>query len=126
MRLAEIAKALDAESVVGAACLERTAQVAGVFDSVSALLISGEQGMLLLTPLATPPVVRAAHLVGACAVVILSGVPPSQHAALLADELGLPILVTACTQEEACARLRALGLADVAERGDPSRLLGGE
>ena len=126
MRLGEIAKALDAEVAVGAACLARTAQIAGVFDSVSSLLISGEQGMLLLTPLATPPVVRAAHLVGACCIVILSGVPPNEHAALLADELRLPVLVTPCTQEEAGARLRALGLADVAEHGDPSRLLDSE
>ncbi len=85
MRLSEIAAALEAEALVEA--LEDVeVEYGGGSDSVSDVLVYGKAGMVLLTGLTQPSVVRAAEVIGAAALVFVRGKQPEASLLELARE----------------------------------------
>jgi predicted transcriptional regulator len=119
MRLADVVEALEAEIIVGEDRLEMEVPAGGASDMVSDLVFFGRPGMVLLTGLTKSSVVRAAQVADVSAIVFVRGKRPESEAIELAQEIGLPLLVSAHSMYDACGRLYARGLPGVipARRG---------
>ncbi len=118
MRLADVAEALEAEVLLGGDCLNLRIDVVGASDMVSDLLFFGRPGMLLLTGLTKSSVVRAAQVADVAAVILVRGKRPDPDAIELAQEIGLPLLLTSHSMYDSCGRLYALGLPGVIPPGE--------
>ncbi len=112
MRLCEVAAALDAEVLVNGGD-DGEVLTAGGSDSVSDVLVYGKPGMLLLTGLIQPSVVRVAQLTGAAAIVFVRGKKPERSLLEMAERLGVPVLVSPHSLYDACGRLYVRGLPGV-------------
>jgi hypothetical protein len=65
---------------------------------------------LILTGILNPQVVRTAEMVDAAGVVFVRGKIPDDATLRLAQELGIPLIVTRLGMFEACGRLFAAGI----------------
>jgi predicted transcriptional regulator len=110
MKLAEIARTLDAAVLAGTERLEVEIQRCGASDLMSDILAGLAQDSLLLTGLATVQAVRTARIAGVGAVVFVRGKKPPPEAVAAAGEQGLPLLTCPHSMFVACGRLHALGL----------------
>ncbi len=112
MRLSEVAVLLDAEVLVGS---EDDAEVlsGGGSDSVSDVLVYGRPGMLLLTGLTQPSVVRAAQLTEASGIVFVRGKKPDESLLGMAARLRVPVLLSPHSLYDSCGRLYVRGLPGV-------------
>jgi len=113
VRLSSVVEALEAEVLVGQEAMEREVPTAGGCDMISDLLFFGKPGMLLLTGLTQPAVVRTAQLMDISAMVLVRGKRPDEAALELAREVGMPILVSPHSLYDCCGRLYARGLPGV-------------
>lgn len=113
MRLTEVVEALEAEVACDGGGGNPEVRCVGASDMVSDLLVWGKPGMLLLTGLAHPSVVRAAHLIDVAAVVFVRGRIPSEDALALARELALPVLLSPHSLYDCSGRLYVRGLPGV-------------
>ncbi len=71
------------------------------YDLSQALLVSG---------LANPQVVRTAEMADVSAILMVRGKIPPPETLSLAEEIGIPFLVTELTMFESCGRLYSAGL----------------
>jgi len=76
-------------------------------DLMSDVLAFISPGSLLLTGLVNSHVIRTADLADVAAVVFVQGKRPSAEVVREACEKNLPIISTACSMFEACARIGA-------------------
>ncbi|MFB3880451.1 MAG: DRTGG domain-containing protein [Armatimonadota bacterium] len=113
MRLSEIAEALEAEVLTGRDRLGLDIPAVAASDMVSDLLFYGQPGALLLTGLTKSSVVRAAQVADVSAIVFVRGKRPDAEAVEMAEELGLPLLVSAHSMYDSCGRLYTRGLPGV-------------
>ncbi len=113
MRLADVGEALEAEVLVGGGQLGIEVPAVGASDLVSDLLFFGHPGMVLLTGLTKSSVVRAAQLADIAAIVFVRGKRPDPDAVELAEEIGLPLLLTSHSMYDSCGRLYTRGLPGV-------------
>ena len=112
MQLSEVAMALEADALVeGADDLE--IDYAGGSDSVSDVLVYGKPGMMLLTGLTQPSVIRAAQLMDVSAVVFVRGKRPDESVLEMARTLGVPVLLSPHSMYDSCGRLYVRGLPGV-------------
>lgn len=112
MRLDEVVEALEAEAIyVPGECAPVTS--AGGSDSVSDVLVFGKPGMLLLTGLLQPSVIRTAQLMGVVAVVFVRGKQPDEETVELARRLKVPVLLSPHSLYDCCGRLYVRGLPGV-------------
>lgn len=123
MKLSAAVAALEAEIVIGKEALDREVTSAGGCDIVSDLLFFGKPGMLLLTGLTQPAIVRAALLLDMSAIVFVRGKRPEEEAVELARTAGLPLLVSPHSLYDCSGRLYAKGLPGVipAGKGAPAQ-----
>lgn len=113
MRLAEVAELLEAEVLVGRERMDVEVPVGGAADMLSDVLVFGRHGMLLLTGLTKPSVVQAAQVADIAAVVLVRGKRPDPETIEMAQEHGLPLMVTPHSMYDACGRLYVQGLPGV-------------
>jgi hypothetical protein len=111
--LADIVEALEAELIVGGNKPNLDLPAAGASDMVSDLLFFGHPGMLLLTGLTKLSVVRAAQVADVAAIVFVRGKRPDEDAITLAQELGIPLLVSSHSMYDCCGRLYSRGVPGV-------------
>ncbi len=104
LSLAEVGRLLEA-AVYHASDLSVQVTAYGASDLLSDVLSLGRPGMLLLTGLASPQVVRTAVVSDLCGVVLVRGKKPTKEMLELAAEAGLPILGTKLTMFEAAGVL---------------------
>jgi molybdopterin-binding protein len=78
-------------------------------DLMSDILVTLEQGCLLVTSLATEQAVRTADVVGAAAVLLVNDKLPSPGMKALAQECGIPLLATPLPLFDTCAALNDIG-----------------
>jgi hypothetical protein len=74
------------------------------------VLAFGQEGMLLLTGLTNPQVVRTAEMAGVVAVVFVRGKLPPLETVALAEQRSIPLLASKYTMFETCGRLYRAGL----------------
>jgi predicted transcriptional regulator len=110
MKLADIARTLEATVLTGQDKLDLDILRCGASDLMSDILAGVADGSLLLTGLATLQTIRTASIAGVGAVAFVRGkVPPPEVVALAASE-GLPLLSTPCSMFVSCGRLHACRL----------------
>ena len=110
MTLQEVKEILDAEVIVGYDQLGLEVREAGSADLMSDVLVFGKAGILLLTGLTNPHVIRTAHVLGIAAIAMVRGKRPLPEVIQLAEELKIPILLTKYILFEAAGRLYAKGI----------------
>ncbi len=110
MKLREILDVLSARMLVDHQGLEGEVPVGGAADLMSDVLAFGSEGMVLMTGLTNPQVIRTAEMAGINLVVFVRDKTPPPETLELARDLGITVLVTGYTMYEACGRLYKAGL----------------
>ncbi len=82
----------------------------GAADLMSDVLAFGTEGMVLMTGLTNPQVVRTSEMAGVSVVVFVRDKTPPPETIALAKEAGLTLVTTGYTMYEACGRLYKEGL----------------
>jgi hypothetical protein len=110
MKLSEVLRLIDGRVISRDVDLETEFTVGGGADLMSDVLAFAQAGMLLMTGLTNPQVVRTAEMSGTVAVVFVrSKIPPPETIAL-AEQKGILLLASKHTMFETCGRLYAAGL----------------
>ena len=102
--LQEVGSLLEAEVLFGDDLSVRIGEI-GAADLMSDVLALSKPGMLLLTGLMNPQVIRTAIVADLCGVVFVRGKKPGDSILSLAREAGIPVLGTSSTMFEAAGRL---------------------
>ena len=110
MRLSEIKDELKAEILRGEDQLDKNFGVAGGADLMDDISSPRSRGSILLTGLNGTDVVLAAKKAGVEAIVFVRGKRPDDHVLEIAEENGMPLLITRFSLFVACGRLYMSGL----------------
>ena len=110
MKLRDIIEILSARVLVEHQGLDGEIPMAGAADLMSDVLAFGSEGMMLMTGLTNPQVVRTAEMAGISVVVFVRDKTPPPETVELAKDSGITILITRYTMYEACGRLYQAGL----------------
>lgn len=120
MKLADLAKLLDAQFVTGADQAEREVSRAFAADLLSDVLaMVQEEGVLLITGMITPQVVRVAEVMNMGAVLFVRGKLPPQATVEYATGATIPLLATQQDMYETCGILYRAGLLPAKRKGFP-------
>jgi predicted transcriptional regulator len=110
MELREVLEIIDGKIVSADVDLTQEVWLGGGADLMSDLLAFGQEGMLLMTGLTNPQVVRTAEMAGVAAIVFVRSKIPPPETITLASQIGIPLLASKYTMFETCGRLYKAGL----------------
>lgn len=110
MKLSEVLRIIEGRVISENVDLEQEVTTGGGADLMSDVLAFAQDGMLLMTGLTNPQVVRTAEMAGTGAIVFVRGKLPPPETIALAAQKGIPLLATPYTMFEACGRLFQAGL----------------
>jgi hypothetical protein len=110
MQLREVLEIVEGKLVSPDVDLTQEVHLGGGADLMSDLLAFGQEGMLLMTGLTNPQVVRTAEMAGVAAIVFVRGKIPPPETIHLASQMGIPLLASQYTMFETCGRLYKAGL----------------
>ena len=110
MTIAEVAATLDARWLCGEEEADQEVRYAFASDMMSDVLAHVGEDTMLLTGLINSQSVRTAEMLDVPCLVFVRGKRPQQDALIRAKQIGLPVLMTACSLFEACGRLYAAGM----------------
>lgn len=110
MTIGELTEILQGKVLVDNHDQDFEIPLGGAADLMSDVLAFGSEGMVLMTGLTNPQVVRTAEMAGIYVIVFVRAkiVPPETLE--LAKDVGLTLITTGYTMYEACGRLYAAGL----------------
>jgi predicted transcriptional regulator len=111
MELREVLEIIEGKMISTDVDLTQEVRLGGGADLMSDLLAFGQEGMLLMTGLTNPQVVRTADMAGVAAIVFVRGKIPPPETINLASQKGIPLLASKYTMFETCGRLYKAGLA---------------
>ncbi|MDH7577903.1 MAG: DRTGG domain-containing protein [Bacillota bacterium] len=110
MTLAEVRALLSAEVICGQDKLNLPVESACAGDLLSDLLAFSHNKTLLLTGLNNSQVIRTAEIIDLAAIIFVRGKRPHGEMIQLAEEKGIPLLVTRMPLYESCGILYSAGL----------------
>ena len=112
MRLDELAKTIEGETLVRGARSDLQIEYAYAADLLSDVLslAEGEDRTTLVTGMINPQVMRMAEILSIAAVIVVRGKLPPQSMVEYAQELGIPLLTTRKTMFETCGLMFAHGV----------------
>lgn len=110
MKLGEVLKIIEGRVISRNVDLETEVTSGGGADLMSDVLAFAQDGMLLMTGLTNPQVVRTAEMAGTAAIVFVRGKIPPPETIALAEQKGIPLLASKFTMFETCGRLFVAGL----------------
>jgi hypothetical protein len=110
MKIRDILEILSARLLVDHQGLDGEVPLGGAADLMSDVLAFGSEGMLLMTGLTNPQVIRTAEMAGINVVIFVRDKTPPPETIELARESEITVLVTGYTMYEACGRLYKAGL----------------
>ena len=110
MKIREVVDILSGRIIVDNHDLDEEVPRGGAADLMSDVLAFGTEGMVLMTGLTNPQVVRTAEMAGINVIVIVRDKTPPPETLELARESGITIINTGYTMYEACGRLFKAGL----------------
>ena len=110
MELREVLEVIEGKLISTDVDLTQEVWLGGGADLMSDLLAFGQEGMLLMTGLTNPQVVRTAEMAGVAAIVFVRSKIPPPETITLASQLGIPLLASKYTMFETCGRLYKAGL----------------
>jgi predicted transcriptional regulator len=118
MQLREVLEIIDGEMISTDVDLTLEVHLGGGADLMSDLLAFGQEGMLLMTGLTNPQVVRTAEMAGVAAIVFVRGKIPPPETIKLASQMSIPLLASKYTMFETCGRHEAF---DATKKRDSAR-----
>ncbi len=110
MKLREVLEIIEGKVISKNVDLDLEVTSGGGADLMSDVLAFAQEGMLLMTGLTNPQVVRTAEMAGTAAIVFVRGKIPPPETIALAEQKGIPLLASRYTMFETCGRLYAAGL----------------
>jgi predicted transcriptional regulator len=110
MKLNEVLQIIEGKVISTVVDLEAEVTSGGGADLMSDVLAFAQEGMLLMTGLTNPQVVRTAEMAGTAAIVFVRGKIPPPETIALATQKGIPLLASQFTMFETCGRLYQAGL----------------
>jgi hypothetical protein len=110
MTIREVTEILAGHVLVENCDPEEEVPMGGAADLMSDVLAFGSEGMVLMTGLTNPQVVRTAEMAGINVIVIVRAKRPPPETLALARDSGITIISTGYTMFEACGRLYQAGL----------------
>ncbi len=110
MKLNEVLQIIEGKVLSAVVDLEAEVTSGGGADLMSDVLVFAQEGMLLMTGLTNPQVVRTAEMAGTAAIVFVRGKIPPPETIALATQKGIPLLASQFTMFETCGRLYQAGL----------------
>jgi hypothetical protein len=110
MKLRDILDTLSARVLVDHQNMDEEIPMGGAADLMSDVLAFGSEGMVLMTGLTNPQVVRTAEMAGINVVIFVRDKTPPPETLELAEDSGITVLITGYTMYEACGRLYKAGL----------------
>ena len=116
MTLREVKEILDAEVLVGHDSLDLEVNEAGCVDLMADVLFFGKPGMILLTGLGSPDVIRTAHTLRIAALIMVRGKRPLPETIQLAEQLQVPLLTTKYILFVSAGRLYTKGIIGCIEK----------
>ena len=110
MQLREVLEIVEGKLISMDVDPTQEVHLGGGADLMSDLLAFGQEGMLLMTGLTNPQVVRTAEMAGVAAIVFVRSKIPPPETINLASQMGIPLLASKYTMFETCGRLYKAGL----------------
>lgn len=110
MKLREVLEIIEGKVISKDVDLDLEVTSGGGADLMSDVLAFAQEGMLLMTGLTNPQVVRTAEMAGTAAIVFVRGKIPPPETIALAEQKGIPLLASKYTMFETCGRLYVAGL----------------
>ena len=110
MKISKIKELLCADVVCGEDMLEEDVHSACGCDMMSDVLAFAKTQCVLLTGLCNPQVIRTAEMMDIVAIIFVRGKTPDETMIKMADEMGLPIIVTPHRMFSSCGLLYEHGL----------------
>ncbi len=110
MKLKEIMRALDAEVLVGQDKLEMNIEVAGASDMISDILLMAKSGMIILTGLNSPQIIRSASMLDVKAVIVVRNKTPLPKMIEMAKQYNVVLLATKYGMYKSCGVLYSQGI----------------
>lgn len=110
MKLSEVLQIIEGRMISTGVDLEMDVTSGGGADLMSDVLAFAQDGMLLMTGLTNPQVVRTAEMAGTAAIVFVRGKIPPPETIALAAQKGIPLISSKFTMFETCGRLYRAGL----------------
>jgi len=110
VKLREVLQFIEGRVISKDIDLEIEVTSGGGADLMSDVLAFAQEGMLLMTGLTNPQVVRTAEMAGTAAIVFVRGKIPPPETMALAAQKGIPLLASKFTMFETCGRLYRAGL----------------
>lgn len=110
MKIRELIEVLEGHVIVDNHDPDTDFPLGGAADLMSDVLAFGADGMVLMTGLTNPQVVRTAEMAGIEVVVFVRDKAPPPETVELARESGITLIRVGYTMYEACGRLYQAGL----------------
>lgn len=110
MKLRDVLQIIEGKVISESVDLDLEVTTGGGADLMSDVLAFANEGMLLMTGLTNPQVIRTAEMAGTAAIVFVRGKIPPPETIALARQRGIPLLASKYTMFETCGRLFAAGL----------------
>ena len=110
MTVNDILGILDATCIAGKDGLDNEVLTACGSDMMSDVLAFAKTQCVLLTGLCNPQVIRTAEMMDIVAIIFVRGKTPDETMIQMADEMGLPIIVTSHRMFSSCGLLYEHGL----------------
>lgn len=110
MKLREVLEIIEGKVISKNVDLDLEVTSGGGADLMSDVLAFAQEGMLLMTGLTNPQVVRTAEMAGIAAIVFVRGKIPPPETITLAEQKRIPLLASKFTMFETCGRLYVSGL----------------
>ncbi len=110
MKLRKVLEVIEGKVISKDVDLDLEVTTGGGADLMSDVLAFANEGMLLMTGLTNPQVIRTAEMAGTAAIVFVRGKIPPPETIALAEQKGIPLLASKYTMFETCGRLYVAGL----------------
>jgi len=110
MNIRELVEILSGRILLENHSLDLEIPRGGAADLMSDVLAFGTEGMVLMTGLTNPQVVRTSEMAGISVIVFVRDKTPAPETIEVAKEAGLTLINTGYTMYEACGRLFQAGL----------------
>jgi hypothetical protein len=110
MKIREVIEILGGHILLENHDLDEDLPRGGAADLMSDVLAFGTEGMVLMTGLTNPQVVRTGEMAGINVIVFVRDKTPPRETLELAKDSGMTLISTTYTMYEACGRLYTAGL----------------
>jgi len=115
MTLHDVVKLLNAEVLVCEDALGVEVKTAFAADLLSDVLAYAKEGTLLITGITNPQVIRTAEMLELIGILVVRGKRPDEETIKLAQNKGIPLIVTKYIMFESCGRLYQNGIVGCVE-----------